>query len=410
MGTRFRFLAGIVVPVLLVGLNACNNDSSSSSAGTGAVFVASQGDSTVTSLSIDLSTGLLTANGGSIPTGKVPSAMILAPSGKALFIANSNPGVPPPQSPPCTSPSPGTITAYTVNTDGTLTAASGSTEAGIMPVAMAIDAGGHFLFVANQGLQCIPVGGTTSGTISVFSIQDKTLTPVPGSPFPSSAPNAPGGTGPSGLAVTPDGKFLYVANQFDSTLTKFSVDASGVLTQGLVVPVGTTPSAATITADGGLLYVANASTISGFAICGQVLTSCSDPTSPDGSLTPVEGSPFPSGINPVAIIAAPSGKFLFAVNRQSNQISQYKVATGSGVLTANTQAVISTGATPVGAAIRVGTTTNTNTGGVTDYLYVPNLGSSSISVYSFDSTVGLLGLVGGPVNITGGQPGAVAAE
>ena len=61
MGTRFRFLAGIVVPVLLVGLSACNNSSSSSSAGTGAVFVASQGDSSVTSFSVDLSTGLLTA-------------------------------------------------------------------------------------------------------------------------------------------------------------------------------------------------------------------------------------------------------------------------------------------------------------------------------------------------------------
>jgi 6-phosphogluconolactonase (cycloisomerase 2 family) len=391
MGTRFRFLAGIVVPVLLVGLSACNNDSSSSSAGTGAVFVASQGDSTVTSFSIDLSTGLLTANGGSIPAGSVPSAMLLAPSGTALFIANSGSN---------------NISAYTVKTDGTLTAAGSTQAAGTTPLSMAMDAAGHFLFVANQGLQIDP----NSGTVSVFAVSNTSLAEVPGSPFVVAAPGAPSGTGPSGVAVTPDGKFLYVSNQFDSTVSKFSVDSAGVLTRGPVVPVGTTPATLAITADGGFLYVANASTISGFAICGQVLTSCSDPTSPDGSLTAVEGSPFPSGVNPVAIVAAPSGKFLFAVDRQSNQISQYKVATGSGVLTTNTQAVISTGSTPVGAAIRVGTTTNTTTGGVTDYLYVPNLGSSSVSVYSFDSTVGLLGLVGGPVSITGGQPGAVAAE
>ena len=188
------------------------------------------------------------------------------------------------------------------------------------------------------------------------------------------------------------------------------MDASGVLTQGPVVSVGTTPSAATITADGGVLYVANASTISAFTICNQILTSCNDPTSPDGSLTAVAGSPFSAGIQPVAIVAAPSGKFLFVVNRQSNQISQYKIATGTGVLTANTQASISTGATPVGATIRQGTTTITATGGITDYVYVPNLGSSSISVYSFDSTVGTLGLVGGPVTTVGGQPSAVAAE
>jgi 6-phosphogluconolactonase len=391
MGTRFRFLAGIVVPVLLVGLSACNNSSSSSSAGTGAVFVASQGDSSVTSFSVDLSTGLLTANSGSVPTGSVPSAMLLAPSGTVLFVANS---------------SSNNISAYSVKTDGTLTAAGSTQPAGMTPLSMAMDSAGHFLFVANQGLQIDP----NSGTISVFAVSNASLTEVPGSPFVVAAPGAPCGTGPSGVAVTPDGKFLYVANQFDSTVSKFPVDASGVLTRGPVMPVGTTPSTLAITADGGFLYVANASSISGFAICGQVLTSCNDPTSPDGSLTVIEGSPFPSGVNPVAIAAAPSGKFLFVVNRQSNQIAQFKVATGTGVLTANTQAVISTGATPVGAAIRVGTTTITATGGTTDYLYVANLGSSSVSVYSFDSTVGLLGLDGGPVSITGGQPSAVAAE
>ncbi len=391
MGMRFRFLAGVVVPVLLVGLNACNSSSSSSSTGTGAVFVASQGDSSVTSFSISLSTGVLTANGAAVATGSVPTAMILAPSGTALFIANSGSN---------------NISAYTVKTDGTLTAAGSTQAAGTTPLSVAMDSAGKFLFVANQGLQVDP----NSGTVSVFAVSNTSLAEVPGSPFVVAAPGASSGTGPSGVAVTPDGKFLYVANQFDSTVSKFSVDAAGVLTRGPVVPVGTTPATLAITADGGFLYVANASTISGFAICGQVLTSCSDPTSPDGSLTPVEGSPFPAGINPVAILPAPSGKFLFAVNRQSNQISQYKVATGTGVLTANTQAVISTGATPVGAAIRAGTATITATGGITDYLYVPNLGSSSVSVYSFDSTVGTLSLVGSPVSITGGQPGAVAAE
>jgi 6-phosphogluconolactonase len=391
MGTRFRFLAGIVLPVLLLGLSACNNSSSSSSSGTGALFVATQGDSTVSAFSIDLSTGLLTANGAGVATGGTPSAMLLAPSGTTLFIANSGTN---------------NISAYTVSSSGTLTAAGGSQATGMTPVSMAMDSAGHFLFVANQGLQIDP----TSGTISVFSVNGAALTEVPGSPFRVALPGAPGGTGPSGVAVTPDGKFVYVSNQFDSTVTKFSVDANGVLTQSAVVAVGTTPATAAITADGGFLYVANASTISAFAICNQVLTSCNDPNSPDGSLTAVAGSPFSAGIEPVAIIAAPSGKFLFVVNRQSNQISEYKIATGTGVLTPNTQTQIATGATPVGATIRVGTTAITATGGVTDYLYVPNLGASSVSVYSFDSTVGNLGLVGGPVAITGGQPSAVAAE
>ncbi len=391
MGTRFRFLAGIVLPVLLLCLSACNNSTSSSSSGTGVLFVATQGDSSVSTFSIDLTKGLLTASGTAVATGSVPSAMLLAPSGTALFIANSGTN---------------DISAYSVKSDGSLTAAGATQPAGMTPLAMAMDSGGKFLFVANQGLQIDP----NSGTVSVFTVNGTTLAEVPGSPFRVAAPGAPGGTGPSGLAVTPDGKFLYVANQFDSTLTKFSVDGSGMLTLGPVVPVGTTPSAVGMTPDGGFLYVGNASTVSAFAICNQVLTSCNDPNSPDGSLTVVAGSPFSAGIGPVAIVAAPSGKFLFVVNRLSNQISEYKIATGTGVLTPNTLSQISTGATPVGATIRVGTTTVTATGGTTDYMYVPNLGASSISVYSFDSTVGTLGLVGGPVPATGGQPSAVAAE
>ncbi len=391
MGTRFRFLAGIVLPVLLLCLSACNSTTSSSSSGTGVLFVATQGDSSVSTFSIDLTKGLLTASGTGVATGSVPVAMLLAPSGTALFIANSGTN---------------DISAFSVKSDGSLTAAGAAQPAGMTPLSMAMDSGGKFLFVANQGLQIDP----NSGTVSVFAVSGTALTEVPGSPFRVAAPGAPGGTGPSGLAVTPDGKFLYVANQYDSTLTKFSVDASGVLTLGPVVPVGTTPSAVGMTPDGGFLYVGNASTVSAFAICNQVLTSCNDPTSPDGSLTVVAGSPFSAGIEPVAIVAAPSGKFLFVVNRLSNQISEYKIATGTGVLTPNTQSTISTGANPVGATIRAGTTTITATGGTTDYLYVPNLGASSVSVYSFDSTLGTLGLVGGPVPATGGQPSAVAAE
>ena len=391
MGTRFRLLAGIVVPVLLLCLSACNNGGSSSSSGAGGLFVATQGDSSVSSFSIDLSSGLLTANGAEVATGSVPSAMLLAPSGTALFVANSGTN---------------NISAYTVKSDGTLAAAGGTQPAGMTPVNMAMDSGGHFLFVANQGLQIDPA----SGTVSVFGVSGTTLAEVPGSPFRVAAPGAPSGTGPTGIAVTPDGKFLFVANQFDSTVTKFSVDGSGVLTQGPVVAVGTTPSAAAMSADGGFLYVGNASTISGFAICNQVIISCNDPTRPDGSLTVVAGSPFSAGLEPVAILPAPSGKFLYVVNRQSNQISEYKVATGTGVLTPNNQPSIGTGATPVGGTIRTGTTTITATGGITTYIYVPNLGGSSVSVYSFDSTVGTLGLVGGPVTTPGGQPSAVAAE
>ena len=375
---------------MLLALSACKTSSSSTPTGTGALFVATQGDSSVSAYTIDLSAGTLTANGKSVAAGSVPAAMILSPSGTALFIANRGTN---------------DISAYTVKADGTLTAGATTPTGGMTPLSMAMDSAGHFLFVANQGLQVDPA----SGTISVFAVQDATLTAV-GPPVQVAELGAASGTGPAGVAVTPDGKFLYVSNQFDSTVTTFSVDASGVLTRGLVVPVGTTPSALTITPSGGVLYVANSSTISAFAICNQVVTSCNDPNDPDGSLTVVAGSPFSAGLGPADIVVAPSGKFLFVVDRLSNQVSEYKIATGTGVLTPNSQATISTASNPVWAAIRVGATTDATTGGTTNYLYVAELGASSISIYMFDSTKGTLGRVGQPITIDGGQPSALAAE
>ena len=392
MGTRFRFLPGLLVPVLL-GLSACSTNRSSTSSSTGALFVSTQGDSLVSAYTIDLSSGVLSTNGAGVATGGVPSAMLLAPSGDALFIANS---------------ATNNISTYTVKSDGTLTAGSSTLPTGMTPLGMAIDSAAHFLFVANQGLQVDP----TSGTISVFSIQNGSLTEVAGSPFRVAPPLASSGPGPAAVAVTPDGKFLYVANQFDGTVTRFSVDAtSGALALGPTVLVGTAPSGMDVTPDGGLLYVSNSgsSNVSAFAVCNQVVTSCNDPTSPDGTLKPVEGSPFSAGLGPTFIVAAPSGKFLFVVDRQSNQISEYKIATGTGVLTPNTQASISTGANPAGLALRTGTTIVSATQGTTDYLYVANLGASTMTGYSFDSTVGLLGLLGSPV-ITGGQPSGVAMK
>lgn len=391
MGMRCRVLAGWLAAVWLLCLSGCNSGSSSSS-GTGALFVSTQGDSLVSPFSIDLSVGTIATNGKGVATGTMPSAMIMAPSGNALFIANS---------------ATNDITPYTVKSDGTLTAGSGTVATGMTPLSMTMDSAGHFLFVANQGQQSTPA----SGTISVFSIQDATLSEIPGSPFPSAAPLASSGTGPSAVAVTPDGKFLYVANQFDGTVTQYSVDSSGALTQETSVIVGTSPSALGITPDGGFLYVGNtgSSNVSAFAICGQVVTSCADPTSPDGRLTVITGSPFPAGLGPAFILSDTSGKFLFVVDRLSNQVSQYKVATGTGALTANTSPAISTGLNPVWAAVRNGTTVVAATGGTTNFLYVANLGGSTISVYNFDSTVGLLGLVGGPVS-TGGSPSAVAVK
>jgi 6-phosphogluconolactonase (cycloisomerase 2 family) len=137
------------------------------------------------------------------------------------------------------------VSAYVVAGDGGLTPVVGSS----FPVGEApssLDANYNiypvpFLFVANS----------KSNDISVFSVDDSTgvLTAVAGSPFPS------GGTAPSSIAVGGsqfvgfgglNGPYVYVANAGSNNMSVFVADlGTGVLTpvDGSPFPVGTSPSA-----------------------------------------------------------------------------------------------------------------------------------------------------------------------
>jgi 6-phosphogluconolactonase len=422
MGMKFAFFAGLLA-VAVLGLLSCSTTSSSSS-GTGALFVTTQGDNSVSAFSVALGTGVLTANGNSVATDKLPltpTAMILAPSGNALFVANSNPNIPPPSPPPpCPAPPPGTLTSYTVNSNGTLAAVSGSSPAGIIPSGMAIDSAGHFLFVANQGVQS-PTGTDQTcqkGTISVFAISGTTLNKVGDFPTYASGQN---GTRPVAVAVSFSGKFLYVANQVDGTVSVFSIASSGALTTILApYPVGMTPSALTLSPDGSFLYVANSGSgnVSAFTVCDKQSATCAvtPGSSPDGSLSPIAGSPFPAALGPISVTTDSAGRFLYVVDNGSNQVSQYKISAGTGVLVADSPATISTGDHPVWVSSRAGTTTVSATGGTTDYLYVANIGANTISIFSFDSTIGGLSVSGTPVTLVNGarqprgQPSAIAVK
>ena len=351
MGMKFAFFAGLLALAAL-GLLSCSTTRSSSS-GTGALFVTTQGDNSVSAFSVALGTGALTANGNSVATDKLPltpTAMILAPSGTALFVANSNANIP--TSPPCALPPTGTINIYTVNSDGTLTAANTSTPAGIIPSGMAIDSAGKHLFVANQGIQCSP----KSGTISVFNISGTTLSPAPGSPFITASGSAQNSTRPVAVAVSLSGNFLYVANQVDGTVSAFSIPSSGALTTPLATYlVGTTPSALTLSPDGSFLYVANSGSgnVSAFTVCDKQSATCAvtPGSAPDGSLSPIAGSPFPAALGPISVTTDSAGRFLYVVDNGSNQVSQYKISAGTGVLVADSPATISTGDHPVWVSV-----------------------------------------------------------
>jgi hypothetical protein len=135
-------------------------------------------------------------------------------------------------------------------------------------------------------------GNSTNGapeTIDVFSFAlDGTLTPILGSPFQAS------GIDSQGVLLSPDAPFLFVSNQGtghgDDTITVFQVGPNGFLTPvGPPVHVNSnaTPALMATNQAGTFLFVANIPPMDGQGSIGAFSVGS------DGSLTGVDGSPFP---------------------------------------------------------------------------------------------------------------------
>jgi DNA-binding beta-propeller fold protein YncE len=105
---------------------------------------------------------------------------------------------------------------------------------------------------------------------------------------------------PRGLAIDPTGRFLYVANYGDGTVSALTIGAGGALAAAPGSPYSTgsgaasKPLGASVDPTGNYLYVSNNTdnTASGWKI--NTIT---------GALTPVPGSPYATGTGPYYLLA-----------------------------------------------------------------------------------------------------------
>jgi 6-phosphogluconolactonase len=108
----------------------------------------------------------------------------------------------------------------------------------------------------------------------------------------------------------------------------------------------------------------------------------------DGSLVPVDGSPFNAGTGPGPMVVSPYGNFLYVLDKGSTaaagDISAYSISQSTGALNPLSPATVATGNTPVSIAIRSDNS----------WLFVTNNGSSSgngsVSQYSITPATGVL--------------------
>lgn len=254
------------------------------------------------------------------PTGgTTPFSLAITPNGTSLFTANLLSG---------------TVTAFTINADGTLKRAGDPVPTGFpLPRGLGVSPDGRFLYVGH-GMPTLP----GPDAIVRFAIkQDGTLGRA-GRPVPTS-PSA------AGMVFTPDGRYLYAATQFEAKVDGFRVGKNGDLTPVPGSPFDTLTNAegAAIAPDGRHLFIASPGDqdnpdvdpggVSVYAING------------DGSLTEVTGSPLIAGQGPVGIDATPDGRrLLVAGSPGPGRLSTFSIGS-DGRLDPITNPPIPTGGT-----------------------------------------------------------------
>ncbi|MGB2664625.1 MAG: beta-propeller fold lactonase family protein [Candidatus Acidiferrum sp.] len=267
----------------------------------------------------------------------------------------------------------GNISVYRINSStGALTPISGSPyTAGMGPVSVALDPSGKFTYVVN----------TNSDNISVYGINSSTgaLTPISGSPFST-------GIDPTYVTVDPSGKFTYVTNAGNNTVSGYRINSStGALTpvSGSPFPAGLVPISVTVDPSSRFAYAAN---IGGYPLAGSVSAYTID--SNTGVLTPISGSPFPAGLEPVSVAVDLSGKFAYVANFFSANVSAYTIDSNTGALTPIS-------ASPFPAENLPNFVAMDPSG---RFAYVTNGGfglPGSVSAYRIDSTTGALTPISG---------------
>jgi 6-phosphogluconolactonase (cycloisomerase 2 family) len=202
-------------------------------------------------------------------------------------------------------------------------------------------------------------------------------------------------SGSAVLTVTPpvpgEGRFAYVANGADSTLSAYRIDgATGLLTSNGTISVGDGiyPGALATDPLHKFLYAGNLNNLSmsGFTI---------DPAA--GTLSPLLNSPFSTQF-PWAIAVHPSGKFLYVASGPGNVLVYSLDASGTPTFTSSQTDSI-TGGTIALAIDPLG-----------KFVYTANVNANTVSAHSIDLSTGALAPVLGSPFAAGSNPFSVSVH
>jgi 6-phosphogluconolactonase (cycloisomerase 2 family) len=168
------------------------------------------------------------------------------------------------------------------------------------PVALAVGTGGRHAYVANF----------RSGTVSQFSVGPLGRIRL--------RHTVAAGFGPTDIILSPNDEFAYVTDEMTGTITTFKVHRSGRLAR-MTPTVSTGPSPLALTAAGRYVYAVN---YLGASVSEYLVQA-------DGVLRPASSSLLPTLMAPSALV--PYRGLLYVASSLDNSIVAYRIG-GTGLL------------------------------------------------------------------------------
>jgi len=291
---------------------------------------------------------------------------------------------------------PGLIDQYAIDFDsGALSQIGTPVAAGNDPVTLLAAPNGKFVYVINQG----------DSTVQEFAVQgDGTLASQHVYPVT--------GTRPTAVAIDPQGAFLYVTFTYQTgySATKpgpggvsiFPVNADNTLGTPSSVNVGNNPVGVTLSYFNHCVYVLDQEPSPNAKILGfsQNTTTGALTPLPGTSITATSTTGYAAGVVPGAIAEEPTSRYVYVTDQVANQLIGYTVLP-SGALQPMVNGPFQTGLFP----------TNLTIDPTGKLIYVVNYNGSTVQGYMINGATGTpSGAVGSFATGTGTGPSCVAVD
>jgi 6-phosphogluconolactonase (cycloisomerase 2 family) len=259
------------------------------------IYVANQAASSIGGFVIGTGT-MAAVNGSPLAPGYKPLSMAVTPNNSLLYVGAAN-----------------GIFVYFINSDGSLTVPStGSQPAGVSAPALTISPDGQWLIALDGLTQQLDIFQINSSTGALTSVN-----------APTTYSPASGTWQPSDVRVSPDGTLIFAAlgAAGDVVFTFNTTNGVATLTQTLGTGnVQTADFGLAVDAKTAYLYIARSGTNGGVAVYS---------IGAGGLLNPVTGTPFAAGSGTFSVVLDKTGTYVYAANRTDGTVSGYTIVPGA---------------------------------------------------------------------------------